>query len=62
MTEQRFGCHVDLAPDEAPDGCVIEYGGHADCIYARFPSGRLRRKKETCPHWQPVSAETEKGS
>jgi hypothetical protein len=52
-----FGCHVDLADDEEPDGCVIEYGGHDDCIYAKFPSGRLRTSKWDCPHWKPFKSD-----
>ena len=54
MSGVKYGCHVDLADDEQPDGCVIEYGGHRDCIYATFPSGRLRRTPRTCRFWKPI--------
>lgn len=54
MGEERYGCHVDLAKDEEPDGCVIEYGAHSDCLYAIFPSGRLRRTPRTCKWWRKI--------
>lgn len=44
-----YGCHVDLAEDEQPDGCVKDYGVDGDCIYA----GR-HRTREGCPHWRRV--------
>lgn len=44
--EHLFGCTVDLAPDEEPDGCVLDYGAPVDCIYAV-----RRRTKWTCPFW-----------
>lgn len=52
-----YGCHVDLAPDEQPDGCVVDYGAHSDCMYATFASGRKRRSKWTCEHWLPITPE-----
>lgn len=47
----KYGCHVDLAEDEAPDGCVIDYGTKEDCIYAT-----RRRKREGCRFWQPAES------
>ena len=44
--EHLYGCCVELADDEFPDDCVLEYGAPGDCIHA------LRRKvKWTCPYW-----------
>lgn len=48
-----YGCHVDLGPNEDPDGCVIDFGAHADCIYAKTSTGRDRRSKWACHHWKP---------
>ncbi|MNU29080.1 hypothetical protein D3C71_175270 [compost metagenome] len=48
------GCHVDLAPGEQPDGCVLDYGTPHDCAFGVFPSGRLRRSRNTCPHWRKI--------
>lgn len=45
--EHLYGCTVDLAPDEEPDGCVLDYGAPSDCTYAR-----ARRTKWTCPMWR----------
>ena len=49
--EHLYGCTVDLALDEEPDGCVLDYGAPTDCIYAK-----ARRTKWTCPFWQLRSA------
>lgn len=54
-----YGCHVDLSPGEEPDGCVIEYGSHGDCVFAVHESGRKRKSMWTCRHWRPVKT-TEK--
>ena len=51
----KFACHVDLAPDEAPDDCVLNYGVPGDCIYARTASGRVRRSPHTCRYWKRVA-------
>lgn len=45
--EHLYGCVVDLAPDEEPDGCVLDYGAPSDCMYAKS-----RRTKWTCPMWR----------
>jgi hypothetical protein len=42
-----YGCHVDLAEDESPDGCVIDQGARGDCIYAS-----RHRTREGCAHWR----------
>lgn len=55
-TEERYGCYVDLIEGEEPDGCVIEYSAHEDCLYAKFPNGRRRRSPKTCKYWQPLPA------
>lgn len=54
------GCHVDLAPGQHPDGCVLDYGVPQDCDYGVFPSGRVRRSKKTCPHWRKIDASPSK--
>lgn len=56
-----FGCHVDLADDEEPDGCVIDYGEPLDCVFGFFAHGRPRRSKWTCKYWRPVDAALSKG-
>lgn len=48
------GCHVGLASGEHPDGCVLDYGEPRDCAFGVFPSGRVRKSKKTCPHWQKI--------
>jgi hypothetical protein len=47
----RYGCHVDLAPDEQPDDCVKDYGDLDGCNFAR-----RHRTREGCRYWQPVTA------
>lgn len=44
----EYGCHVDLAPGEEPDGCVIDEDVQGNCIYAK-----KHRTREGCPYWQP---------
>jgi hypothetical protein len=44
-----YGCHVDLAPDEQPDGCVIDDGIRRDCVYAV-----RHRTREGCKYWLPI--------
>jgi hypothetical protein len=56
-----FGCHVDLAPDEKPDDCVLNYGAPGDCMYARGPTGRDRRYPHTCKYWRPVGGGAQSG-
>lgn len=48
-----YGCHVDLADDETPDGCVIDEGVRADCIYAR-----KHKTREGCAYWRPVQVKS----
>jgi len=45
--EHLYGCHIDLAPDEEPGQCVIEFGDHWACDLAE-----KRRTKWTCPYWR----------
>ena len=45
----KYGCHIDLGPDEQPDGCVIDEERRDDCAY-----GYRHRTREGCPYWQPI--------
>jgi len=45
----RFGCHIDLAPGEEPDDCVINSGNICDCALAN--SGM---KPEQCEYWREI--------
>jgi hypothetical protein len=45
----RYGCHVDLAEDEEPDGCVKDIGDDFGCVYAR-----RHKTREACRYWLPV--------
>lgn len=45
----RYGCHIDLAEDEEPDGCVKDYGVDSDCTYAK-----KHRTREGCIYWRRV--------
>lgn len=46
----KYGCHIELAEGEEPDGCVKDYGADKDCIYA--PRHRTR---EACKFWRPTT-------
>lgn len=46
----QYGCHCDLDPDQAPDGCVIDEGRPQDC---RLANGLSR--KEDCREWRPIA-------
>lgn len=50
---ERYGCHCDLEPGMAPDGCVIDEGRPQDCIYAK-PG----MKKEQCKYWKAMPVDT----
>jgi hypothetical protein len=53
-SKETFGCFCDLAPDEDPDGCVLDDKRPDDCVYA----GILNRKGHTkwkCEYWRPLS-------
>jgi len=45
--EHLYGCHIDLAPDEVPDGCVIDEDRRRDCTEAH-----RHATKWTCPWWR----------
>ncbi len=45
--EHLYGCVVDLAPDEEPDDCVLDYGAPGDCNLAS-----RRRTKWSCSMWR----------
>lgn len=49
-----YGCHIDLADGDEPDGCVIMYGAPGDCIFGTLASGRSRRSPFTCKYWRKV--------
>ncbi len=47
-----YGCHCDLEPGQAPDGCVL-LGDGDYCIYANS----LRKAGKTvadCEYWRPI--------
>lgn len=50
----EYGCHVDLAPDEKPDDCVLSYGAPGDCIYGFTSPRRPRKSPHTCKYWRKV--------
>jgi len=47
------GCHVDLGPDQEPDGCVLDENRPHLCIYAKRLS-RDGKDKTACKHWKPI--------
>jgi hypothetical protein len=49
----KFGCHCDKDPDVEADGCVIDTGDRADCVFASRNNNALKRK-EDCEYWLPV--------
>ena len=51
LEKLAYGCHVDLEPGSHPDGCVIDTGDLADCIYAKEGM-----RKEQCQYWRVVAA------
>jgi hypothetical protein len=51
-----YGCHVELAEDEQPDDCVVDYGAYGDCIHGHYRNGQPRRTKWTCKYWRPIDA------
>lgn len=51
-----FGCHCDLdnMPEGyKPDDCVMDYGDHDSCVYAR-QLVREGKPKTACIYWQPI--------
>ena len=50
MSDLKYGCHCDLDPGQAPDGCVIDDGTDDRCTYAK-PGMR----KEQCEYWKIIS-------
>jgi hypothetical protein len=56
----KHGCHCDLEnmPDGyQPDDCVMDYGDHDSCVYARILNGQ-GKGKEACEYWQPIKTPT----
>lgn len=51
---KTYGCHIDLADDETPDGCVLDEGRMEDCLHGTLGSGRERKSRWTCPYWKVV--------
>jgi hypothetical protein len=50
LDDLHYGCHVDLEQGAVPDGCVIDTGDYADCIYAKEGM-----RKEQCEYWRIVA-------
>jgi hypothetical protein len=51
--EVRYGCHIDLGPDEKPDGCVFDSGDIDDCrIASKLAESGLG--KMDCAEWKPI--------
>jgi hypothetical protein len=46
-----YGCHVELFHGASPDGCVIDTGDYADCIYAKEGM-----RKEQWEYWRIIVA------
>lgn len=46
--QPQHGCHAD---DEYPGGCVLDFGSHEDCFYARRYGDKAREK---CGQWRPI--------
>lgn len=46
-----YGCHIDLGPNEQPDGCVLDGGNRNDCFYAMRFGDKAREK---CGEWKPI--------
>ena len=58
MSDIEYGCYVDLAPGEAPDGCVFDEDRPEDCIEAM----RLLKENKTkwdCPYWRSTENNSE---
>jgi hypothetical protein len=49
-----FGCHIDLGPDERPDGCVFDSGDICDCRIAETLQA-AGKGRDACEHWRPVT-------
>ena len=52
------GCHVDLEPGQAPDGCVLDDHRPQDCVYARALL-RDGKTKLDCEYWKPIQLQQE---
>ena len=50
LEDLHYGCHVELEHGAVPDGCVIDTGDYADCIYAKEGM-----RKEQCKYWRIVT-------
>lgn len=53
LSKVKYGCHVDVEHGAEPDGCVIDSGHHAHCIYAK-----AGMRKEQCQYWRIVAPAT----
>jgi hypothetical protein len=52
--EVVFGCHIDIGPDERPDGCVFDSGDICDCRIAETLQAAGKGRDE-CAYWKPVT-------
>lgn len=53
---EKHGCHCDIEnmPDGyQPDDCVMDYGDHDSCVYARQLQ-REGKDKTACQYWRPI--------
>ena len=48
--EVKFGCHVDLAEGDEPDGCVLDIGDVDGCVFASQV-----KCKEACKYWRQIT-------
>jgi hypothetical protein len=53
LDERPYGCHCDLEPGEAPDGCVLDDNAPQNCVYAGLLVAQGRGKRD-CGYWQPI--------
>ncbi len=50
----KFGCHIEIADGEEPDGCVKDWGDENGCVYAS-----RHKTREGCRYWQMVGREVQ---
>lgn len=51
--ETEYGCHIDLGPNETPDGCVFDEDRVGDCDVACRLSAEGKGKLD-CEYWKPI--------
>jgi hypothetical protein len=50
----KYGCHLDLDPGQAPDGCVFDEGRIDDCVCARMLA-KHGKGRDDCSYWAPLT-------